>query len=143
VQVDWDQIDRVESQRFFQFHTKAGERLLGRILEMSHEPAGDEIVILEGTSRRTFAHDEIVMVSQTVRGVDSSNRGRILSCQGQQSKAVLSRCQPQLRNDRVSCFGNSEFDFQHSTGNDQHQPPQPQTRFCQKPLRAVGSGGYR
>ena len=69
VQVDWDQIDRVESQRFFQFHTKAGERLLGRILEMSHEPAGDEIVILEGTSRRTFAHDEIVMVSQTVRGV--------------------------------------------------------------------------
>ena len=69
VQVDWNQIERVESQRLFQFHTAAGERLLGRIVEMSHETAGDEIVILEGTSRRTFAHDEIVMASQTVRGV--------------------------------------------------------------------------
>ena len=69
VQVDWNQIERVESQRLFQFHTKAGERLLGRILEMSHETAGDEIVILQGTSRRTFTHDEIVMASQTVRGV--------------------------------------------------------------------------
>ena len=69
VQVDWNQIERVESQRLFQFHTKAGERLLGRIVEMSHETAGDEIVILQGTSRRTFTHDEIVMASQTVRGV--------------------------------------------------------------------------
>jgi hypothetical protein len=69
-QIDWRRVVRIESQRIFQFQTSTGERFLGRIeKETSSGAAEDEVRIVSPQGDRRLRQDEIVLATQTVKGL--------------------------------------------------------------------------
>jgi len=68
--IDWRRVARIESERTFQFQTSAGERFLGRIEnETSPEVGEDEVRIVSPQGERRLRQDEIVLATQTVKGL--------------------------------------------------------------------------
>lgn len=68
--IDWRSIAHIESDRTFQFQTSAGERFLGRIeTDTSQEAAADEVRIVSPQGERRLRQDEIVLATQTVKGL--------------------------------------------------------------------------
>jgi Protein of unknown function, DUF481 len=68
--IDWRGVARIESERTFQFQTSSGERFLGRIeMDASPEAAEDEVRIASPQGDRFVRQDEIVLATQTVKGL--------------------------------------------------------------------------
>ncbi len=65
--IDWNRIMRIESERLFQFQTRAGENFLGRISSEA-ELKGTFTVDTQGQMRE-IKQDDIVFVAQTVEGI--------------------------------------------------------------------------
>ena len=63
--VDWNRVVLVESQRIFQFHTRAGARFLGRI-QPETDPELGTLVVEVGGVTQTYERDEIVLMVETV-----------------------------------------------------------------------------
>ncbi len=65
--IDWQRIERVESERTFQFETKKGVNFLGTVSD--EETAPDELAVEVGGETRTVPQSDIVLMTQTVEGV--------------------------------------------------------------------------
>ena len=61
--LDWTHVERIESQRQFQFQTTEGQRFLGNI-EAAGE-AGSDLLIATGAAKRRLDEDEVVVVRET------------------------------------------------------------------------------
>ena len=110
--VDWNRVVLVESQRIFQFHTRAGARFLGRI-QPETDPELGTLVVEVGGVTQTYERDEIVLMVETVGELSGLLRISV----GAGLTLAKSNDQRQLNADSSVTYETPNYHFNASTNS--------------------------